>query len=265
MTLALTDGTLVKSGGHVVKNVAGYDLAKLMSGSFGTLAVIVDATFKLLPIPATARTLVTRYRQLGTLAEDVATLAGSQLEPVALDVRALLGPQVGEPQCELAVRFATSPQATRDQLAGARALLQAHGQELEGEVEGAWWAEQVRRPWGSPGTTVRLSWMPAALPQVFTLAEELQVSSGATIELTARGGLGAGFVRIDGGDAAVADVIASLRGSRLVANVVVLRHSGELKQTIDVWGEPPAAAVVQQSLKRAFDPAGILNAGRGPF
>jgi glycolate oxidase FAD binding subunit len=265
MTLALTDGALVKSGGHVVKNVAGYDLAKLMSGSFGTLAVIVDATFKLLPIPATARTLVTRYREPRVLAEDVATLAGSQLEPVALDVRALLGPGADDPRCELAVRFATSPQATRDQLAGARALLREQGQELEGEAEGAWWAEQVRRPWGSSGTTVRLSWMPAALAEVFTLARESQQTTGTTIALTARGGLGAGCMCIDGDDRAVTAVITGLRASRVVTNVVVLRHSGSLKQTVDVWGEASAAAVVQQSLKRAFDPAGILNAGRGPF
>jgi FAD/FMN-containing dehydrogenase len=63
----------------------------------------------------------------------------------------------------------------------------------------------------------------------------------------------------------VAGVIAGLRASRVVTNVVVLRHSGLLKETVDVWGEAPAAAVVQQSLKRAFDPAGILNAGRGPY
>ena len=52
VTLAMTDGRLVKAGGTVVKNVAGYDLGKLVSGSHGTLAAIVDATFKLLPTAA---------------------------------------------------------------------------------------------------------------------------------------------------------------------------------------------------------------------
>ena len=61
ITLALTDGRLVKAGGTVVKNVAGYDLGKLVSGSFGTLAAIVDATFKLLPIPQASATLDASY------------------------------------------------------------------------------------------------------------------------------------------------------------------------------------------------------------
>jgi glycolate oxidase FAD binding subunit len=265
MTLALTDGTLVKSGGHVVKNVAGYDLAKVMSGSFGTLAVIVDATFKLLPIPATARTLLAHYRHAGALAEDAAQLAASQLEPVALDAHTWLGPQGGEATCTLAVRFATSPEATREQLSAARALISEPGREIDATTEGAWWAEQVRRPWGAPGSTVRLSWMPAAFPAVLDLAASLQRASGVTMELTARIGVGAGFLRVDGEDASVAEVIAGLRASALVQHVLVLRHSGALKRTVDVWGPPLGMAPVQQSLKRAFDPANILNAGRGPI
>src|SRR5215210_2655055 len=61
VTLALTDGRLVKAGGTVVKNVAGYDLGKLVSGSHGTLAGIVDVTFKLVPLPQTSATLVAWY------------------------------------------------------------------------------------------------------------------------------------------------------------------------------------------------------------
>ena len=61
ITLALTDGRLVKAGGTVVKNVAGYDLGKLVSGSHGTLAGIVDVTFKLVPIPQSSATLVAWY------------------------------------------------------------------------------------------------------------------------------------------------------------------------------------------------------------
>ena len=91
ITLAMTDGRIVRSGGHVVKNVAGYDLAKLISGSFGTLAAIVDATFKLLPIPRTSQTVVASYADGDALAADAARLASSQLEPVALDVQVLVG------------------------------------------------------------------------------------------------------------------------------------------------------------------------------
>src|SRR5687767_2754078 len=73
ITLALTDGRLVKAGGTVVKNVAGYDLGKLVSGSHGTLAGIADVTFKLVPIPASSATLVAGYDDLAAFTRDVAT------------------------------------------------------------------------------------------------------------------------------------------------------------------------------------------------
>ena len=85
--LATTDGRLVKAGGNVVKNVAGYDLGKLMSGSFGSLAAIVSATFKLAPVPAASATLVARVSAtLAAMARAVCgRSASSQLEPAAFD------------------------------------------------------------------------------------------------------------------------------------------------------------------------------------
>ena len=87
VTLALTDGRIVKAGGTVVKNVAGYDLGKLVSGSFGTLGAIVDATFKLLPIPQASATLDAAYDDGDVLARDAMQVSTSQLEPMAFDVR----------------------------------------------------------------------------------------------------------------------------------------------------------------------------------
>src|SRR4030095_5465158 len=108
ITLATTDGRLVKSGGHVVKNVAGYDLSKLMSGAFGSLAGIVDVTVKLSPIPAASRPLQISHETANAMAEDVERLSASQLEPSAFDlqVRLRAGPE-GTPL--LLGRFATTP------------------------------------------------------------------------------------------------------------------------------------------------------------
>ena len=83
MTLVLADGTIANAGGKVVKNVAGYDLARLVCGSEGRLAFVVRASFRLHPLPRAARTLLVETDDTGLVAS---RLLGSQLQPSALDV-----------------------------------------------------------------------------------------------------------------------------------------------------------------------------------
>jgi len=85
--LATTDGTLAKAGGQVVKNVAGYDLSKLVCGSFGSLAAIVSATFKLAPLPSASKTIVIEAPDVDTLGQIVRDVMSSQLESIALGAR----------------------------------------------------------------------------------------------------------------------------------------------------------------------------------
>ena len=268
ITLATTDGKLVKSGGHVVKNVAGYDLGKLVSGSYGTLAAIVDATFKLLPIPSTSHTVSARYADHGALAKDVAVVAGSQLDAIAFDVRVVFGRGRSrlDPTQALYIRFATSPEATETQASAARALLTGDTEVLTGEREAVLWSEQVRRPWARAGVVVRLSWAPASLPKVLALLEKECGGAENGVELTGRAAAGAGLLRFDVEDESALAVISALRShADLVSNVVVLGQSTAFKRAIDPWGTIANPASVLQSLKRTFDPAGILNAGRGPI
>ena len=77
--LALTDGRLIKAGGNVVKNVAGYDVGRLISGSHGSLAAIVSVTFKLSPLPAATGTLVATFDRADTLVAAVSAITSSQL------------------------------------------------------------------------------------------------------------------------------------------------------------------------------------------
>ena len=169
ITLALTDGRLVKAGGTVVKNVAGYDLGKLVSGSHGTLAGIVDVTFKLVPIPQTSATLVAWYTDAATLARDVAALDARQIEPAAFDIRA----EDGETPFQLKLRIATSPAARDAQIAAARALVSGQATILTDVAEQATWAAQMDALTHGDAT-VRFSWLPSRLPQVLALLAELQ-------------------------------------------------------------------------------------------
>lgn len=261
ITLALTDGRVIKAGGTVVKNVAGYDLGKLVTGSFGTLAAVVDATFKLLPVPHASATIQALYEEPATLATDARALAGTQVEPTAIDVRAdesgaLL-------RWSLLVRFASSPSAVEAQVDASRRLLRGRVDVVTGGDEQAIWRGQVHGPW-SGDAVVRCSWLPDRLAQVLDLLGDLRRTVGA-VALVGRAGVGAGLVTLTGAEPALAAAVAAMRASSVLSHVVLLRGSHQLKAAVDVWGPPPESARAAAALKHMFDPAGILNAGRGPI
>jgi len=264
VNLALTDGRLVKAGGHVVKNVAGYDLGKLITGSFGSLAAITDATFKLLPIPKASATLVASYDDAERLGRDAQTLLGSQVEPIAFDVRVAQAGTDTTPY-QLLMCIASSPSAVDAQIESAQRLLSGGARLVRDEAEPALWEQQVRGPWAESGVVARVAWLPAKLAEVVDLVREVQKMAAGRVSLWGRVGAGAGFMTIDGDALTQATVVRRLRSSVFVGNVNVLRASRELKSQIDVWSLPGSALQTLHALKQSFDPAGILNAGRGPI
>jgi glycolate oxidase FAD binding subunit len=259
ITLALTDGRLVKAGGTVVKNVAGYDLGKLVSGSHGTLAGIVDVTFKLVPIPQSSATLVAEYTDALAIARDVAALDASQIEPAAFDVRA----EDGERPYQVKLRIATSPAARDAQIAAARALVSAEATVLTDMAERSTWTAQLDTM-SRGDATVRFSWLPSRLPQVLALLGEMRRNDHVSVTFAGRV-LGAGAACLSGGTDALATAFGRLRASTEVGNVVLLRGSRDLKARVDVWGPGRDSDRVARAVKESFDPAGILNAGRGPI
>ena len=263
VTLALTDGRIVKAGGHVVKNVAGYDLGRLMSGSFGTLAAIVDATFKLSPLWPTSQTVVADFVDRDRLNAAVQAIRGSQLEPVACELHASFDARATRYQ--LLVRFATSPEATAAQVEGVRAFVPGASTVVSGPAEEGLWKNQLNAPWNGSGAVARLSWLPANLAQAMNALHRASAENTVELELAARAGLGAGLLRVGGDDATQGRIVDQLRSDPMLGNVTVLRASQGLKRRIDVW--PPAGDTqrVLGALKQSLDPAGILNAGRGPI
>jgi glycolate oxidase FAD binding subunit len=262
--LATTDGVLSKAGGKVVKNVAGYDLGKLVTGSFGSLAAIVSATFKLSPLPAASKTVVVETPDLSALGLIVRQVMSSQLEPMAFDI------VVHRSTAFTALlRFASLPvvvDAQVDQLLAAVKGRVTSSQIVDGDAERALWRDRVTRMWDEPGAIVRASWLPSEIAAVVGAVDVAAAQADCVPPtLVGRAAVGAGLLRIDGDDAAQARAIDGLRRSRHLGNVVIVRGSPELKALVDVWGSMGDRQPLLESLKRAFDPNGVLNAGRGPL
>ena len=276
--LATTDGVLSKAGGRVVKNVAGYDLSKLIAGSFGSLAAIVSATFKLAPLPAASKTMRIGLRDAAAVGDIVRTMMASQLEPVAFEIvgRTTNAERRTPNVFEALLRFASLPAVVDAQIEQAAADLKASTTSLdvfEGGAERALWEAHATEIWDRPGAIVRASWLPAniaaGLVELAGLPGCAAHGGGDTasgcIELVGRAAIGAGLIHVDGDMPAQAESIERLRASHVFGNVVIVRGSQELKARVDVWGSHGDRQPLFDSLKRAFDPNGVLNAGRGPL
>jgi glycolate dehydrogenase FAD-binding subunit len=274
--LATTDGVLSHAGGRVVKNVAGYDLGKLITGSFGSLAAIVSATFKLSPLPAASKTLRLDVPDAAALARLVRAVMASQLEPIAFELAARRSTQntqstqstrnkdfsagSASSAFNVVIRFASLPAVVDTQIEQARASLTgcstAFGV-VQGDAEATLWRERAERLWTGDAAIVRASWLPADIARV---VDEIQ-----DLELVGRAAIGAGLVRIEGDVDTQARAIERMRASAVLGNIVVVRGSTALKSRVDVWGSAGDRQPLFDSLKRALDPHHVLNAGRGPL
>jgi glycolate oxidase FAD binding subunit len=263
--IATMTGDLVQAGGRVVKNVAGYDLGKLLSGSQGSLAAIVSATFKLSPVLPASTTLVARFREPAVMAAAVARMKESQLEAISFDVRAAYSAAEPSALHQVFLRFATTARAVDAAVARAQELMVgAEFETLTAEAERALWADQGMGVWSKPGTIVRLSWASGSLMALLGALRNLR-QKNVDVDLTGRAAVGAGLLRIAGSEDAVLGTIEMLRQGRPPTGAVtVLRASASLKQRVDPWDDLGSSRPTLEAIKRAFDPGGTLNAGRGP-
>jgi len=262
VTLARVDGRCTKAGGAVVKNVAGYDLSRLLTGSFGSLAVILSASFKLAPQPHSSRTVVVKASSLSELGMIAMALLASQLTPTAIESQF--------PECLLFVRFETIVEAAINQAERTVKLAKDLGKQstiLSGAPEEILWRAHSARPWEEPGLVFKVSTPPADVTNTLEWISGAAEKHRVKWEAVGRAGLGVQIVRFDGDLATQIDLITSLR-SRLKSprqgSVVLLRGQPELKQRIDTWGPLGNVVETMRAIKQQFDPMGILNPGRGP-
>ena len=262
VTFARADGQLAKAGGHVVKNVAGYDLSKLLSGSFGSLGVIVSATFKLAPMPSTSYTLEAECHATEGLGASLQAILASQLTPSAVEIEG--------PPHRLLVRFESIDAAAERQAADATRLVAEHANAtriLAGGEDAARWAAHAERPWSGPGAILKIGLLPTSLVSVLDSVQELIGARGADGEVVGRAGLGVLYLRLDASVSVQAGIVQAVR-ERLAADgghAVVLRGSCELKASVGAWGPLGDAGRIMHAVKWSFDPAGLLSPGRWPL
>jgi glycolate oxidase FAD binding subunit len=242
LSVVLADGTVARSGGKVVKNVAGYDLGKLFAGSFGSLGVIAECTLRLHPRPRAARFV---SWVPADLASAVALSTSTGLQPSAIEwdgSRLVVALEGNEPVVT----------------AQAESLAALAGTELPPDITASAPAGFGEQPWRAVATGVgltfthRLGELAAALAAIHRLLPSALVRAHA----------GSGVVRI-GTDAQGLGALPGLRraAAELDGQVVVVAASAEAKAGVDVWG-PARGFEVMRRIKAQFDPDRRMSPGR---
>ncbi|MBE3558237.1 MAG: FAD-binding oxidoreductase [Ktedonobacteraceae bacterium] len=261
--VVLPDGTIAKGGGKVVKNVAGYDLPKLYTGSLGTLGVIVSANFRLYPLPVASRTVTLTTHDLEPAGALVQRVLASPLVPTIID---LLGSADRQQPYTVAVRFEMGRQAVEDQASALLAMagdLKQEARILQDGAEEQFWS-QIGQPIATPDTVLLKASL--LMTDVVPWLQRLQAiaqQAGLAVSWRAHAGHGLIFARLSGESDALITTIETMREAAVArqGSLVVLDAPLPLLQRIDVWGPVPALEVMRR-LKARFDPHATLNPGR---
>ncbi|MEV4754660.1 FAD-binding oxidoreductase [Micromonospora sp. NPDC049559] len=255
VTVVRADGVVARAGGRVVKNVAGYDLGKLVTGAYGTLGLVTEAVFRLHPLPA-ATAYVRRWvdgpEAAGPL---VAAVLGAQVVPSAVEVDAPPGDGV-----EVTVLLEGTPAGVAARAASTAALLGA-GADVSAEAPPGWGAY----PWEPGGVGLKLT---AALSGVPGLLATARAAAGRyRAPLAVRGSAGTGVLHAGLPAATEPPVVAALLDelreatARAGGHAVVLTAPPPVRELVDLWGPVPGLALMRR-IKAQFDPDARLAPGR---
>ena len=256
MTVALPDGSLVRSGGRVVKNVSGYDLHRLHAGALGAFGVIVEASFKVAALPEATRSFAAARPAVGDAAELAFALRGEALPLRALSVLA--------PETAALVGLPERPHVLAE-CAGSEAALDRAAAAIRGRAAAAFvpppdaWARLRALAAPEDGALLRLGVPPSAVAETIEAARALPGAGAA-----AWGRLAAGSVLVAAPAIAAADALA-LRERAASNGGFLLIEAGPpaLRTEADPFGDGERELV--RALRSRFDPKGTINPGRhGP-
>jgi glycolate oxidase FAD binding subunit len=287
--VALPSGVIIKSGGKVVKNVAGYDLKKLYVGALGTLGVVTELTFRLYPLPESEKTFIASFGDMKSAADLAGRILGSDLLPYAIEalnagaarvVADETGVQLGEASYVIVVGFGDVDQSVSKQLSTTGELAKS-SMALDSIVLDGAHQEKV---WNTIRNLARS--MDTREPRLVACKVNVPISRGlealdALERLAARRGYmcvasshaGNGLVHFylwaepmthAAGVDDLARVITEARDltSQFDGTLIVERCPRQIKELVDVWGPTRSDFELMRAIKSQFDPAGILSPGR---
>jgi glycolate oxidase subunit GlcD len=274
MRVVLADGRVIKAGGNVVKNVAGYDLCKLFTGSYGTLGLITELTFKLRPLPAETRTVVASG-PMESLTASGRKLA-AQMFPVAVELLSFrmtdsLEIESKSQQCALLVRFAGSARGVVSQTAHALKLLRAEQDTrcFTLDEDEALWSRLSAAPMqNSENLGWRLSLTPGKLASLFDEMKALEKDETAMISLRWHASLGDGDLRaIARAPMYHREAVRTLERLRekvkaLGGSLVLESAPPEIKNEFDAWGGFGSTSELMKRVKGQLDPQNLFSPGR---
>jgi glycolate oxidase FAD binding subunit len=243
MTIVLADGTIAHTGGKVVKNVAGYDLHKLMTGAFGTLGVITSVNFRLHSIPQCTQTFTFSAPAPEPLGAWLLKLLHQQLSTLSIQLR---GTAEG---FHLDIQLASLPEVLHTQADLLESLGRAEGIAIEAATAAVW---DSRQQLFAQDLVCKATMLPS---EIASFAERVRSQGGESVA-QATGIMTASF------PAAAAGQLLQLRRELEAAggSLVVLKQPAESK--VDCWGALPDSLPLMREIKRRFDPEGVLNPGR---
>jgi glycolate oxidase FAD binding subunit len=258
LTVVTGDGRVLRLGGKVMKNVAGFDLVKLVVGSRGTLGVIVSVCFRLFPRPAEERVLVATAASPGRLVELARQVASAPVVPASAVLVSRFPSHPGE-ESALVVRVqGTGPTVEAD----AGRLLPPSGTPVRvlGGSEAAAFLAAIRDHAAGHGLTVRCSALPGLLGDVLSAAEQALPGAAFAADVMS------GRVRAAVGDVAAADPSELLRlRQRLQAlggSMVLERAPAAVLDQVPVSGRSGRVRALEDEIRARFDPGGVLSPGR---
>ena len=253
VTLVLSDGTIARSGGKVVKNVAGYDLPKLLIGSFGTLAVVTEATFRLHPVQTHAKSFSVRSMDVRQVENVMKSALAASLSIERMQLRN------ESTAFALDIELATAAEALAEQQEQLRKLAsELPFEEADDEV----WNTRERLVSTENATVLKIMALPAKLAALTAgFAQLSQMPDHSFQAVTDPAGILT--VACVAPAESILNVLEELRSRlRSSSGHVVVLHRGALPRETDVWGGDPAAIDVMRAVKTEFDPTRTLNPGK---